>query len=134
NPIQSVVVSFMPVSGSAKTGTTSADGKFIVNGLQPGYYTVSISRTGFVRPRHASGPVNLILTAGEHLKDVGLRMVATSAITGRVVDESGQPRDRVSVVPIRPHYEYGRLVMSPCYGEDGKPAITDDTGTYRIYG
>jgi len=134
NPIQSVVVSFTPISGSAKTGTTSADGRFTVSGLQPGYYSVSVTRTGFVRPPHASGPKNLTLTAGEHLKDVGLRMVATSAITGRVVDENGQPKDRVSVVPIRPHYEYGRQVMSPCYGGDGKSAMTDDTGVYRIYG
>jgi protocatechuate 3,4-dioxygenase beta subunit len=134
-PIQGVVVSFKPVEGSAKTGTSSAEGKFTINGLSPGPYTVSLSRTGFVRPRHAAGPVNLNLSAGEHLKDITLQLVATSAITGRVYDENGQPKERVGVVPIRPHYEYGRQVMSPCYSESGaRSGMTDETGAYRIYG
>ena len=134
-PIQGVVVSFTPVTGSAKTGTSSAEGKFTINGLQPGQYTVSLSRTGFVRPRHAAGPVYLNLVAGEHLKDITLQLAATSAITGRVFDENGQPKERVSVVPIRPRYEYGRQIMSPCYPESGaRSGMTDETGAYRIYG
>lgn len=132
-PISGVSVAFISDAGASKSVTSDASGKFTVS-LPAGRYGVHPSRTGFVRPRRSAGPANLTLTAGLQLKDVRLQLVATSVITGRVIDENGRPKSNAPVAAFRPIYENGHKTLSPCYSPSGKYVRTDETGVYRLFG
>jgi hypothetical protein len=55
----------------------------------------------------------------------------TGAITGRVVDEFGEPVTDVQVMAMRSQFMNGERRMMPA---GGRPAETNDLGDYRIYG
>jgi uncharacterized protein (DUF2141 family) len=101
---------------------TNREGKFTVSRLPPGRYSVSADRVGFVMPANArtAGYGMFTLAAGEKKDDLKLTLTPTGAITGRVLDASGEPVPNVNV-----QAEGGA-------GSQG--ATTDDQGAYRIGG
>src|SRR5688572_9275113 len=89
DPVQGAVVTFTPVSGTAKTATSGEDGRFVIANLPPGRYQITSTRTGFVKARRGSGPANLTLVQGQHLTGVRIQLTPMAVITGRVLDENG---------------------------------------------
>jgi protocatechuate 3,4-dioxygenase beta subunit len=56
-----------------------------------------------------------------------------SDISGRVIDEAGEPMGGVTVYAMRPAYFQGRRTLVPATG--GLQTVrTDETGQYRIIG
>jgi protocatechuate 3,4-dioxygenase beta subunit len=104
--------------------STDASGAFRFDDLEPGAYTVSAERTGFVLdPESERSVVNV--KAGRDESEATLKMIRTAAISGRVLDSDGEPITgaSVQVAPINRK-------------KDGVPsfgAITDDRGQYRAY-
>src|ERR1017187_575743 len=75
---------------------TDASGKFAMKDIEPGKYRLSVTRNGFVPTSYgARGPnrlgTTLSLSRGQNLNDVMFRLTPHGVVTGRVVDEDGEP-------------------------------------------
>jgi hypothetical protein len=96
-PVRRAMVRAIPAGGGApSTAYTDAAGRFIFSSLPTGRYTVEAFKPGFVRtaygarrPDRPGTPVTLSET--ERTQTVNLRMPRGGVITGRVLDEFGQP-------------------------------------------
>ena len=73
----------------------------------------------------------MVIADGQVLDRIDIRLTRAGVITGRIVDEFGEPVTDVAVVPMR--YQFGQgggRRMTP----SGRSAQTNDIGEYRIYG
>ncbi|MCZ2148875.1 MAG: carboxypeptidase-like regulatory domain-containing protein [Bryobacterales bacterium] len=116
--------------------STSAEGKFAMKAIEPGQYRLSVTRNGFVRTEYgARRPgsfmtgTTLNLSRGQTLDTIEFRLSPHSVITGRIVDEDGDPVMGASVQLVRPRYYQGRKQMLPMSN-----AMTNDLGEYRLFG
>lgn len=112
-------------------GTTDAAGKFVIDKVPPGRYQVTVQRNGYAPSTTGSGnPSSLTLSAGERLKGIVFRLQPAAAISGRVVDEDGEPLVYAQVMVMRYRYVRGKRQLVNAGG--GGP--TNDRGEYRIFG
>ncbi len=114
--------------------TTDVSGHFAMKDIDPGRYRVNVQRTGFVNMSYGSrGPGRpgtvLTLAPGQKVKDVNFRMTPHAVITGRVLDEDGEPVASVQVQALRNSYIQGKKRLMP-----GGVATTNDLGEYRMFG
>ena len=114
--------------------TTDAAGHFVLEEVNPGKYRLTAQRNGFANfaygSRGAGSPgTQLTLTRARKLKDLVLRMIPQGVVTGRAVDEDGEPLARLQVQFLRPMYMNGRKTLS-----SNSNAQTDDRGEYRAFG
>src|SRR3974390_1049908 len=82
------------------TAVSGADGEFQVDGIQPGRYHILIERTGFVfvdAKHHHSDATIVCLEDGQALTGQVFRMLPTAVLTGRVLDEDGDPMNGADV-------------------------------------
>lgn len=109
---------------------TDADGNFHFEQLAPGKYQVFVERTGYVP---VDGPTSAVQTVsiGGAQNVSGLHFVLCPAgvITGKVVDENGDPFPQASVMVLQPAYELRKRTYAPVNQE-----TTNDLGEYRLYG
>ena len=102
---------------------TTAEGKFSMTPLPAGEYAVEMERAGYLMVRNSGfgeNPNAIQLSAGEK-KETRLTLVPGGAISGRVVDSTGEPMAAIPVVA-----EGGW--MSPA------AAFTDENGHFRLSG
>jgi protocatechuate 3,4-dioxygenase beta subunit len=114
---------------------TDGDGRYHLTGIPAGAYIVSASRANYLRSAwgqtRVDGPGKRITLAdGQQLNDVNLTLPRGGVITGRIVDEVGDPLPEVFVSAMRYQYIQGsrRLIQS------GRSGQTNDIGEYRLYG
>ena len=114
---------------------TDGDGRYEIVNLPAGTYTIFATKTNYVRTawgeQRPEGPGKRIPVAdGQKLTNVDVRMMHTGAITGKLVDEFGDPVADVFVQALRYQYVQGtrRLMGS------GRGGPTNDIGEFRIYG
>jgi len=98
--------------------TTEADGKFVIDDIAPGAYTLSASRTGFVNQTYGArapgiNPTPLKLDAGQEIKGISIKLVPQAMIYGRVVDEDGDPMPGVQIQALRWAFSNGQKRLSP---------------------
>jgi hypothetical protein len=137
-PIKKARLSLRPIGqeDGVPYGTfADAAGYFLLNGLDPGTYSLMAGRNGFIMQtysakgstRHAT---NLTLAAGQRMKEVILKLTPQAVITGRIVDEDGEPLPNVAVAALSVgHGRDGKKQLFP-----GAGASTNDIGEYRIGG
>lgn len=114
--------------------TTDDQGRFRVTGLPAGTYTITASKSGFVdaifgqrRPLQPGTPVQV--ADGQEVSGIDLRLTRGSVITGRVLDEDGEPLARALVTVQRYQYVRGERQLTSAGGDQ-----TDDRGQYRVFG
>jgi hypothetical protein len=121
--------------GEWYTTTATAGGRFALQDIEPGKYRLQATKTGYAQLQFGVGGASrqvtsLSLDSGQHLRDVVLRLVPQAVITGRVVDEDGEPMPHVSVEVLRYRYMAGKRQLLPSSGGMG----TNDLGEYRVFG
>jgi protocatechuate 3,4-dioxygenase beta subunit len=132
-----VTVNSPGLGGEGRMTSTDADGRYEIKDLPPGRYTVAVNRSGYLRltygqrrPFEQGKPLQV---ADKDIVDgVDFLLPRMSLITGRIVDETGEPISGVRVFAMRTAYFEGRRRLVPVAG--GPIAMTDDTGQYRILG
>jgi hypothetical protein len=121
---------------TARQTLTRDDGSFSFDGLPAGQYTLSSSRLSYLNAEHgATRPGGtgsaIVLSAGQKVADIVLRLFKFGGISGVIYDQDGVPAAGISVEALRYTMRTGRRTLSSVYGQ---PAFTDDRGVYRIGG
>ena len=111
-----------------KQAETDEGGRFDFTEVPAGTFSVMVGMppTGFVRPTQ---PESVRLTEGQSAS-VTIKLTRGGAITGRVLDETGEPIAGVTVHVMRRDSTTGGRLMPT----GGSSVPTDDLGHYRIYG
>jgi hypothetical protein len=135
-PIEGALIQLV-VSGSVTPGRprqrTDGRGRFLFHRLPASdAYTVLVSRqgyfdTGFKAPPGIVGGSRIPLRDGEWFTKADLTMWKPAVITGRVLDERGEPVVGVAVRPITLVPVAGRMKLAA-----GAATTTDDRGAYRL--
>lgn len=99
---------------TSSTATTDASGHFHFGNVQPGSYSVSWERDGFMPPGSGSGRSFPRVTVSEEqdVQDVAIKLVPMGAVSGHVLDEDGEPILRAQVAVLRYFYGSGRKQLS----------------------
>lgn len=115
------------------TARTADDGRYSVDDVPAGRYVVTVSKARYVQLQHGQRlpaavgrPVDVAAGATQQI-DVALPRA--SAITGRIVDEFGEPIERATVSAMKVGYSNGRRGFVSAGGGQ-----TNDVGEYRIPG
>ena len=119
-------------NGDSSTVTSDAAGHYEIPDLEPGKYSVNAQRNGYVRQTFgskngASGGSLVTLGPGGAM-EAGFKLIQQSVVTGRVLDEDGEPVPHVSVQLTKVFYRNGKATQNPVGS-----ASTDDRGEYRIF-
>ena len=134
--------------GSADYILSDAEGRFVFFGLPPGAYRIAAAKHGYVRGEvgrdwvTTGGPLLrpleqdpmaqvVTLRQGERRSDVVIYLTKEGVISGRVVDESGQPMVSVEVQAWPHEFRAGRSLLDWEFPATGR---TDDRGEYRLSG
>jgi hypothetical protein len=117
-----------------RTVTTDLDGRYDVTNLPPGRYSISASKSSFIglsygQTRPTIPAQTLTLTDKQSADGVDLLILRGAAITGRVMDDFGDPVSGVQVMALRAQFQQGQQRLMPF----GQRATTNDIGEYRLY-
>jgi protocatechuate 3,4-dioxygenase beta subunit len=133
-----------PTERQGRWLATDANGRWEFQDLAPGRYTLSVSKSGYLKieygqQRPFERGKTLEVSAGQLLDKLDLTLPRASAITGRVFDEFGDAAAAVWVRALRHRYVDGRRQLTPLSEgievlANGGGDITDDLGQFRIYG
>jgi hypothetical protein len=113
--------------------STDTAGKFLFENLDPGDYQLTARRDGFAA--YTMGALTegkkrepVVLGAGDRKSGLVLKLTPFGVISGRVVDEDGDPVQGVPVSAMQWEYtSRGRELA------EGRSTSTDDRGEYRLY-
>ncbi len=113
--------------------TTDAQGGFEFRNVDPGDYTLSCSKSGFVGASYGAKSSNqpaakITVADSQELKDIDCRMQHGGVITGVVTNDEGEPVVYAQVQVMIKTYRRGQATLSPRSG-----GTTDDRGRYRIF-
>ena len=122
-----------PTGSAPAPVLTDRDGRFFFRDLPTGEYSILATKPGFIDgaagrhlPEGPSAPVGV--GEGARIRDVTVPLWRYATISGRVVDESGEPLAGIDVRAARLQFLAGRRRASFVSGR----AWTDDRGEYRF--
>lgn len=112
---------------------TDSEGHFLIQ-VEPGTYRLWVERPGFARqPYGARTPEGqgtvLTLAPRQQVRDIAIKLVPLGAISGRTIDNEGEPVQGVSVQVLRFTYANGKRQLIPVSGTS-----SNDRGEYRVFG
>ncbi len=116
------------------TTTTDASGIYAMKRIEPGKYRITVTRNGYVTATYgARGPgrpgTTLTLNRAQSVKDIDFKLTPHGVVTGRIVDEDGEPVPNTMVQLLRTQYLQGRKQLTVA-----NTATTNDLGEYRVFG
>jgi hypothetical protein len=118
-----------------RLATTDNNGVYEITEMPAGRYQLTATKGSFVqlqygqtRPFEPGKPLEV--GDGQTIDKVDFNLPRGAIVTGRVVDEAGEPATEVQVSAMRYGYAQGRRQLVPA----GRTATTNDIGEYRIYG
>jgi hypothetical protein len=117
-----------------RMATTDADGRYEFKRLPAGRYNVSASKGSYVnlqygqqRPFEPGKPLEIL--DGQTVEKVDFALPRGAVITGRILDEFGEPLSDAQVMAQRYQNFGGRRRLVPA----GRPATTNDIGEFRLF-
>ena len=136
-PVRRAVVKIQGGANTATRGAITDDGgRFAVEDLPAGRYTVVVSKPGWpvshYGARQSWRPPGIVLALGDgqRVADLTVKMARGAVITGRLSDSGGRPlaSARLDLMQVRTIAGGRRLVSV------NQNVSTDDRGDYRLYG
>jgi protocatechuate 3,4-dioxygenase beta subunit len=112
---------------------SDAAGRFTIRDIEPGRYRLGVERAGFVSQQYgaktpSSAGTVLTLEKSQKMSDLAFKLTPQGVITGRVVDDDGDPVPNVNLMVMRRTYFRGKRQWAPANGSS-----TNDLGEYRIH-
>ena len=118
--------------------STNSEGSYEIRDLPAGRYSIMASKGSFVtaqfgqrRPSDPGTPIEL--AEGQAAEKVNFVLSRGAVITGRIVDDGGEPVAGANVQVMRFQSMGGTRRLVPG-GSEGGTDRTDDQGQYRLYG
>ena len=115
--------------------TTDDGGRYEFKEVKAGRYTISATKSSYValsygqtRPLEAGKPLDI--KDGQTVERLDFSLPLAGVITGRILDEFGEPLSDVMVAPMRYQFMQGKRTLVPA----GRTASTDDNGDFRLFG
>jgi uncharacterized surface anchored protein len=117
---------------NTRTIETDEQGRFSFGGLDAGKYRLSAERQGYLRQsygerKYSGGGTPVLVAEGQKVKDILFRLNPQAVITGKVLDEDGEPLANVQVRAMRYAYMGGKRQWMQVGN-----ANTSDIGEYRL--
>jgi protocatechuate 3,4-dioxygenase beta subunit len=116
--------------GGNYTATTDSDGHFRIENVVPGRYRLFLEKAGLieVNGRGFKADANVLtVQAGRTMEDLLFRMLPTAIVSGRIMDEDGDPMSGVRIVAQKK--KPGKATRETTASES-----TNDLGEYRLSG
>jgi carboxypeptidase family protein len=118
-----------------RMATTDQNGAYEFKEVRAGRYTVSASKGSYVsisygqqRPTDASKPLEIL--DNQLVERLDLSLPRGSIVTGRILDEFGEPAPEIQVALQRYMFTQGQRRLVPF----GRMATTNDIGEFRLFG
>lgn len=113
-----------------RTTVTGADGAFRFENVAEGTYRIYLRREGMVAGRPAPGlsPQQIRVRAGAPVTGLRYSLTPQAVISGRILDDEGEPVQGVQVMALRRAPPEARSELAPA----GQGVQTDDRGEYRL--
>ena len=96
-PLAKATVTLSSGKDKRYLAVSARDGTFLFEDIGPGDYSVTVERVGYL----AGDALEVSVTAGERTKDVEVKLAPQGVISGRVLDEDGDPVPGAQVVCYR---------------------------------
>lgn len=114
---------------TARGATTDAEGKFRFDGVEAGNYFLMVQKQGFV-PQRGPGYSGrgIRVTPGQEVSGQEYKLLPHVVITGRVVDDEGEPVQGIGVTVLRRRFMNGKRRWMQSNG-----GATNDLGEFRIF-
>ncbi len=109
---------------------TAEDGKFEFHGVPAGKYSLTGAKRGFITAaydQHEQFSTAIVTGAGIDTEALVFRLAPAAMISGKILDESGEPLRHASVTLYSQDHSGGVNEIHPSHG-----AQTDDQGEYEI--
>ncbi|HET9831013.1 MAG TPA: carboxypeptidase regulatory-like domain-containing protein, partial [Vicinamibacterales bacterium] len=116
----------------SRSATTDDEGRFAFDALPPGEFMLGAAKTAYVTSvvdRDPLSGVQVRLADSEVRTNVDLVLARPAIITGRILDEFGEPYEGAMVSVWQTRYENGRRHL---VGVKTSVNATDDRGRYRV--
>lgn len=138
SPVRRAQVRAFSMEGGGGVTNTDNEGRFEIKELPSGRYNVTATKGGFVQgsfgQRRAGEPgTPLDLGDGQTAEKVNFVLSRGGVISGRIVDDGGEPVSGTQVMAMRFQFMSGARRLVPGGGE-GSNDRTDDQGSFRLYG
>ncbi len=139
-PVRRAQVRALSIDGRGGGGVTSTDaeGRFEIKELTAGRYNVMVTKGGFVtaqfgqrRPNEPGTPIEL--SEAQTADKVNFALTRGGVISGRLVDDGGEPMPGAQVTAMRYAFVSGTRRPMQAQSEGGNDR-TDDQGGFRLFG
>lgn len=129
--IPRATVTLLRVKGvGSKSQRCDSSGHFIFQNVEPGSYRLTAQRQGFFSDATKREYQPMIeVVAGEHVKNMPVRLMPAAVLSGEVLDEYNDPVPDVEIRLLSIQMKLGQMNLKVA----GK-TITDDRGQYRVPG
>jgi Carboxypeptidase regulatory-like domain len=121
--------------GVSLTAVTNDQGAFAIENIAPGEYRLDVECTGFLDTQYGGGSAFgersvLKLSAGDKLTGIEIKMTPQAVLSGRVLDQDGDPWPHANIQVLRVVWKKGKrsLEAAEASGFWG----VDDRGEFRI--
>lgn len=135
---RAVVRVFSAELRETRSVSTEADGRWEIKELPAGKYTINVEKGGYVplsygqrRPFEQGRPVEV--AEGQSSEGLEISLPKGGVMTGRVVDEFGEPVAGARVAAMRLRFMNAQRRLMAVTGQGGSDT-TDDVGQYRLHG
>jgi Carboxypeptidase regulatory-like domain len=112
---------------------TNAQGQFTIEDIPPGRYVLRVERNGYMGKTYGEddqGNSSTILTLkpAQHMTDLVFRLQRCGVISGRILDDDGEPVEGVTVELLGQSRWHGKVNTHTARQEQ-----TNDLGEYRLF-
>ncbi len=124
----SVSLTRSPNVPNLPAAVTDVQGRFSLTGLPAGQYTVSVDRFGYLSPSRAEIDKEIITVYdGQQVTGITIKLTPNGSISGRVLDDDGDPLAGAEVALFQVIWRQGRFELS-----SGAAESADDRGAFRF--
>ena len=121
-------------AGGEYSATSDGSGHFVIDQVAPGSYNLTAQHQNFAPQNYGATRSGLpgtriTLTAGQKLSSLELKLIPFGVISGKVVDQDGDPVTGVPITVMHWGFMRGGRQLLP----SGGGASTNDRGEFRIY-